>query len=166
MVRALPCSAAAMISITNPITERTAPSRWVSALTGSRSRSRIPNSSRSLYILYIVRLKSIRAVTLVTAVSFGACVSTPARSPVGTAATIDRAPIVAHVWLTTGDQSRLLNAEPDLSFVPDAAPASPAIPVIEVDASTTYQQIVGFGAAMTDASAYLFMHRMPAKDRE
>ena len=113
-----------------------------------------------------MRLKSIRAVTLVSAVSFGACVSTPARAPVGTAAASDRAPIIVHAWLTTGDQSRLLSPEPDLSLVPEAAPASPVVSLIEVDATVTYQQIVGFGAAMTDASAYLFMHRMPAKDRD
>lgn len=40
------------------------------------------------------------------------------------------------------------------------------VSAIDLDARTTYQQIVGFGAAMTDASAYLFMHRMPAKDRD
>ena len=40
------------------------------------------------------------------------------------------------------------------------------VSAIDVDDRTNYQQMVGFGAAMTDASAYLFMHRMPAKDRE
>jgi glucosylceramidase len=95
-----------------------------------------------------------------------ACVSTPPRPPAGETATIDRAPIVVHAWLTTGDQSRLLDAEPDLNLLSESAPASPAVPVIDVDASRTYQQIVGFGAAMTDASAYLLMHQMPINDRE
>jgi glucosylceramidase len=113
-----------------------------------------------------VRLKSIRAVTLVTAVSFSACVSTPARTPVGTPTTIDRAPTVVHAWLTTGDQSRLLNPEPDLYLTLDTSAVESGVSAIALDARTTYQQIVGFGAAMTDASAYLIMHRMPAKDRD
>ncbi len=50
-------------------------------------------------------------------------------------------------------------------MLPDTAPPAPAVPVIDVDESKTYQQMIGFGAAMTDASAYLIMHRMPAKDR-
>jgi len=74
---------------------------------------------------------------------------------------------VVHAWLTTGDQTRLLSAEPDLNLLlAGSALPSAAVPVIDVDASTTYQEIVGFGAAMTDASAYLLMHRMPINDRE
>lgn len=49
---------------------------------------------------------------------------------------------------------------------PDSGAQSLAIPTIEVDESTTYQRMIGFGAAMTDASAYLMMHRMPARNRE
>jgi glucosylceramidase len=88
------------------------------------------------------------------------------RPPVaGRAPTIDRTPIVVHAWLTTGDKTRLLNQENDLYLSPDSGPL-PAISVIDVDEATTYQQMVGFGAAMTDASAYLIMHRMPARDRD
>ncbi len=71
-----------------------------------------------------------------------------------------------HAWLTTGDRGRLLNHELDLSLLPDTAPSAPAIPTIDVDESRKYQQMVGFGAAMTDASAYLIMHRMPAGGRD
>jgi len=71
-----------------------------------------------------------------------------------------------HAWLTTGDRARLLARETDLNFLPDSAPGSRAVPTIDVDATTTYQQMVGFGAAMTDASAYLIMHRMPARHRD
>ena len=71
-----------------------------------------------------------------------------------------------HAWLTTGDRSRLLNQELDLSLLPDTAPSAPGIPTIDVDESRKYQQMVGFGAAMTDASAYLIMHRMPASGRD
>ena len=71
-----------------------------------------------------------------------------------------------HAWLTTGDRSRLLNQELELALLPDTAAAASAIPTIDVDESRKYQQMVGFGAAMTDASAYLIMHRMPASGRE
>ena len=79
---------------------------------------------------------------------------------------IDRTPMVVHAWLTTGDRAKLLARETDLNFVPDSAPGSRRVPTIDVDATTTYQQMVGFGAAMTDASAYLIMHRMPARHRD
>ena len=69
-------------------------------------------------------------------------------------------------WLTTGDRTRLLNQEADLHLLAEHAPSTPAIPTIDVDAGTRYQQMVGFGAAMTDASAYLIMNRMPINDRE
>ena len=71
-----------------------------------------------------------------------------------------------HAWLTTGDQSRLLSPEPDLYLTLDTMAVESGVSAIDLDARTSYQQIVGFGAAMTDASAYLFMHRMPAKARE
>ena len=106
-----------------------------------------------------------QAIALATAVSLGACVSAPARSAVGTPARIDRTPIVVHAWLTTGDRTRLLNQENDLYLTPASA-ASTAISVIDVDESARYQRMIGFGAAMSDASAYLIVHRMPAKDRD
>jgi glucosylceramidase len=67
---------------------------------------------------------------------------------------------VAQVWLTTGDQSHLLSQQPDLQ-IRSAADASPV--VIDVDEGTIYQEIIGFGAAMTDASAYLIQHKLGAQ---
>ena len=58
---------------------------------------------------------------------------------------------VAQVWLTTGSRTHLLSREPDLLFRSSAAPEDV---VIDVDDRTTYQTMVGFGAAVTDASAY------------
>ncbi|HVH66614.1 MAG TPA: glycoside hydrolase family 30 beta sandwich domain-containing protein [Gemmatimonadales bacterium] len=69
----------------------------------------------------------------------------------------------AQVWLTTGTGSKLLSREPDAHF--DAGPA-PAIATITVDEGTTYQAMVGFGAAITDASAWLIENRMTATQRE
>jgi glucosylceramidase len=64
---------------------------------------------------------------------------------------------VAHAWITTGDQSRLLSAEPDL---PIASPVGRDGIIIDVDETTTYQEMVGFGAAMTDASAFLINNKL------
>ena len=69
----------------------------------------------------------------------------------------------ARVWLTTGDQSRVLAQEPNLSISTGTDTSST---VITVDASTAYQTMVGFGAAMTDASAYLIETKMSATQRD
>jgi glucosylceramidase len=67
---------------------------------------------------------------------------------------------VAQAWITTKDQTRLLASEPDLAIrsTADNAPF-----VIDVDESTRYQEMVGFGAAMTDASAYLINNKLGAQ---
>ena len=111
-------------------------------------------------------LTPIQTFTLASAVGLAACQATVTRSPVTSQSAIQAAPTVVHAWLTTGDRTRLLSQEPDLYLSPDPAPPTPGISAIDVDAGTRYQQMVGFGAAMTDASAYLIMHRMPAKDRD
>jgi glucosylceramidase len=67
---------------------------------------------------------------------------------------------VAQAWITTGDQSRLLSQEPDLPI--RSTPDTTRI-VIDVDEGTSYQEIVGFGAAMTDASAYLISNKLGAQ---
>ncbi len=68
------------------------------------------------------------------------------------------------VWLTTGDQTKLLAREPNIGLMYNVHFAM-RIPVIAVDPDKSYQQVIGFGAAMTDASAYL-INRMSASDRE
>lgn len=64
---------------------------------------------------------------------------------------------VAQAWITTGNQARLLSQEPDLMIRPTSDPAPV---VIDVDEATTYQEMIGFGAAMTDASAYLINNKL------
>jgi len=64
-------------------------------------------------------------------------------------------------WVTTADQSRLLTREPDLAF---AAQAPLAIR-IEVDPQRHYQEMVGFGAAVTDSSAWLIENRLTEAQR-
>lgn len=64
---------------------------------------------------------------------------------------------VAQAWITSGDQSRLLSPEPDL---PIRSTGDTAHVVIDVDEATGYQVMVGFGAAMTDAAAYLINNKL------
>ncbi len=67
-------------------------------------------------------------------------------------------------WLTTGDQSRLLARQADLRFT--AAAAASGMPVIDVDDGRRFQTVVGWGAAMSDASAYLIQTRLGPAQRE
>jgi glucosylceramidase len=60
------------------------------------------------------------------------------------------------VWLTTVDGAKKLSREADLDFSKRTAKK----PAVVVDARKRYQEIVGFGAALTDASAILF-HQLP-----
>jgi len=73
-------------------------------------------------------------------------------------------PHSVEAWVTTGDQSRLLAREPDLHF--NSAAVDPSIPVLEVDYSREFQSVIGWGAAMTDAAAYLIQTKLSAAQRE
>jgi glucosylceramidase len=67
------------------------------------------------------------------------------------------------VWLTTASGAKLLSREPDIHFVAGGA----AFPTtITVDEGTTYHEMVGFGAAITDASAWLLQNRMTVPQRD
>lgn len=66
----------------------------------------------------------------------------------------------AEVWITTGDQTKLLERQPDALF---AGQRDPALPVVIVADSMAYQTIEGFGASMTDSAAYLIHRRVPAE---
>ncbi len=73
-------------------------------------------------------------------------------------------PALAHgpgvrAWLTTGDRTSQLAAQPDAAF---AAP-DPSAPAIAVDPHVTYQRIEGLGASITDSSAHL-LARSPDRD--
>ena len=67
------------------------------------------------------------------------------------------------VWLTTGDQTKLLAAQPNVAF--EAAPAGAAT-VIDVDERQEFQEMVGFGASITEASAWLITQRMSRAQRD
>ncbi|MGQ0641219.1 MAG: glycoside hydrolase family 30 protein [Gemmatimonadaceae bacterium] len=67
------------------------------------------------------------------------------------------------VTLTTGDRTKFLYREADVHF---AEPTSDTVATIAVDATRRYQQIVGFGASLTDASAWLIQNRLTPTQRE
>lgn len=67
-------------------------------------------------------------------------------------------------WMTTGDRSRLLSREPDLRF--ETGATGSALPIIDVDYTQRFQSIVGWGAAMTDASSYLLQTKLNPAQRE
>ncbi|MBF9239294.1 RICIN domain-containing protein [Hymenobacter sp. BT683] len=67
------------------------------------------------------------------------------------------------VWITTGDQSKLLQAQANVSFSSSAPGAGTTITVNE---GTTYQSMDGFGASMTGSSAFLLNRRMSTSQRD
>ncbi|MFT4075773.1 MAG: glycoside hydrolase family 30 beta sandwich domain-containing protein [Asticcacaulis sp.] len=64
------------------------------------------------------------------------------------------------VWETDADQSKLLAPQADIGF------GKASGTVITVDPAQSYQTMVGFGAAMTDASVYLIRNKMTPVQRD
>ncbi|MDP8979018.1 MAG: carbohydrate-binding protein [Acidobacteriota bacterium] len=63
------------------------------------------------------------------------------------------------VWLTTDDRKALLQPQPDTFF---ARGAGVSLPTLVIDDLAARQVIEGFGASMTDSSAYLLAEVLPA----
>ena len=60
------------------------------------------------------------------------------------------------VWLSTADRHLRLARQPDVQMT-----ARESLPDdVVIDTHATYQSMVGFGAAITDASAWLMQNRM------
>ena len=70
---------------------------------------------------------------------------------------------VAQAWVTTADRGRLLSKEPDIPFYVGYDTSST---VLTVDPRTGYQTMIGFGAAMTDASSFLIETKLTAAQRD
>ena len=66
------------------------------------------------------------------------------------------------VWLTKGDKTALLQPQTNLNFGADSTSGL----LIHVNENHQYQQMEGFGAAMTDSSAWLIHNKMSASQRE
>jgi len=67
------------------------------------------------------------------------------------------------VWSTNRNQS--LSEQLPIHFTPDTRITSPVLPTIEVNEQKQFQEIVGFGAAMTDTSAWLIGTKMSQDQR-
>jgi glucosylceramidase len=67
------------------------------------------------------------------------------------------------IWVTTGDQTKLLQQQTSVNFAASTAATSTTI---TVDEGTTYQTMDGFGASMTGSSAYLLNQKMNASQRD
>ncbi len=72
-------------------------------------------------------------------------------------------PRAVSVVQTSADLSQRLTPMPGLEFE-DTVPAE-GVPVISVNDSVGYQRVGGFGAAMTDSSAWLIERELPAAAR-
>ena len=68
----------------------------------------------------------------------------------------------AQLWITTGDQTRLLAKENDISITEIADSDSPTITINEAE---KLQQIEGFGAALTESSAFLIQQELNSAQR-
>ena len=64
---------------------------------------------------------------------------------------------------TTAGLEQAMTALPDLSF--STTPPLSGVPVITIDDGERYQRALGFGAAMTDSSAWLIERGLPAAPR-
>lgn len=67
------------------------------------------------------------------------------------------------VWITTADHKTTLAASTPARFESDAVLATPRI---EIDDGERFQEIVGFGASLTDSSAWLIQHTLDPRQRE
>lgn len=85
----------------------------------------------------------------------GCTVIGPRRSP--SAATL------VEVYVTTGDRAKLLTREADVRF---GEPRHRIVATIDVDEAIRYQEMVGFGASLTDASAWLIQNKLTLPQRE
>ena len=68
----------------------------------------------------------------------------------------------ANAWVTTGDQSRLLAKDIDVTIY---EPSAVSTPVITVNVDQKLQEIEGFGASLTGSSAYVMNQKMTSTQR-
>jgi glucosylceramidase len=105
------------------------------------------------------RRRRLAVATVLLAASTAACIKIRvARNP--SAASDTNA---VEVWLTTGDKTRLLAQQPRIAF---GAPTSGVDATLVVDSTQRFQEMVGFGASLTGASAWLIQNRMSVAQRD
>lgn len=122
---------------------------------GSRTRQPAPRDGRRRLLPAAV-LVSLVVISLAACTGGGHAPETPASPTATTPANR------VHVWLTTADQRALLSSEPSVG---PAGVQAGGLRVF-VDESRHYQQLIGFGASVTGASARLLGSlSAPARDR-
>lgn len=96
------------------------------------------------------------------ALTIGSAVATSASAAAQDGQASRQAGAPVQVWLTTADGTRQLARQADVAFgpTPDASG-----PTISVDTTRVYQRMVGFGAALTESSAWLIENRMSPTQR-
>ncbi|MCA9259917.1 MAG: ASPIC/UnbV domain-containing protein, partial [Planctomycetales bacterium] len=67
------------------------------------------------------------------------------------------------IWVTSRDRSQLLSQQADVVFLPGRGQGGSQITVAP---TTEYQTMVGFGAALTDSSAWLMQHALDDAQRD
>ena len=72
------------------------------------------------------------------------------------------APADVSVWITTADHARALAPSAPALFAERASARSHIV----VDDTQRFQEIVGFGASLTDSSAWLIQHTLDARQRD
>lgn len=72
----------------------------------------------------------------------------------------------AGVWLSTIDQQQELQPQKPVVVVETASLEEQAVKRIQVEPDTLFQEMDGFGASFTDASAYLVYHVLDEKSRQ
>ena len=65
------------------------------------------------------------------------------------------------LWLSTADRRLKLAQQPDFDVTPRGSSSADVV----IDVQKTYQTMVGFGAAMTDSSAWLLQNKLNALQR-
>ncbi len=69
------------------------------------------------------------------------------------------------LWLSTQDRKLRMARQPDIPLAVADAGAEPPAADIRIDPRRTFQTITGFGAAMTDTSAWLLEHTLDEDQR-
>lgn len=109
--------------------------------------------------------RAVRALFAACCALLAAACAHPVVKPAAGGTTTAAAPVM--VWTSSSDGERRLARGADIALVAAGATSVAGEPVLRVDPAKGYQRMVGFGAAMTDASAILFQQVLarPARDR-
>lgn len=116
------------------------------------------NSAR--HLLQKLLMFILTTVILSSCVGSVSSLATPSAIP--TVTPTNMPPITIHAWVTASDQSHLLEPQADITFTPNFSGNGKAIYINE---NHLYQQMDGFGASITDSSAWLIYTQLSESQR-